>query len=81
MSDENHDGIDAQARARLTLQRLADALGVPSECFWAASGPTDALSDLAALTELLQLWVTLRSDVDRAQLLAAVRGLVARRQG
>ncbi|MDP4026101.1 hypothetical protein Q8W71_26075 [Methylobacterium sp. NEAU 140] len=63
-----------------TLRRIADALGLPPEIFFGDDDRrTDVLADLAAMAELLRLWSALRSDVDRANLLAQIRDLVRQR--
>jgi len=68
------------ARARPTLRRIANAVGVGPESFY-VHGPTDPLADAAATTELLRLWTEVTHDGDRAKVLALLRGLASRRDG
>ncbi|MDP4026851.1 hypothetical protein Q8W71_30085 [Methylobacterium sp. NEAU 140] len=64
-----------------TLRRIADALGLPPDIFFGdGDRQTDVLADLAAMAELLRLWSTLRSDVDRARVLVQIRDLVKQRE-
>ncbi|MDP4023798.1 hypothetical protein Q8W71_14280 [Methylobacterium sp. NEAU 140] len=79
--DDPRDDTEASARALLSLRRIAEALGQPPAAFFNAAEGTDALSDLAATTELLRLWSTLTSDVDRAAVLGFVRDLAEQRRG
>lgn len=79
MSDPQDAYAVAQERARSTLQSIADALGVSTEVFMNKADRADALSELAARSELLELWGRLQSDTDRAKVLAVLRGLVQRR--
>lgn len=81
MADIDNVHAEAQERARDTLLRIANALQVPAQAFVDKAGRVDALSELAALSELIELWGRLHNDIERAQVLALVRELIERRAG
>lgn len=81
MADIENAHAEAQERARDTLVRIAEALQVPVQTFIDKTGRVDALSELAALSELMELWGRLHNDIERAQVLGFVRELVSRRAG
>lgn len=64
-----------QRSAKARLQRVADALGVPVDSFFAV---TPSELHLAGAAELLRLWSELRDENDCAALLSAARDLVRR---
>lgn len=81
MADIENAHAEAQKRARITLQVIADTLQVPIQAFTGQADQTDALSELAALSELIELWNRLHGDMERAQVLTVARELIERRTG
>lgn len=60
-----------------TLHRLADALGVPVERFFAEKPPA---GEAASTDECLRLWFKIETEEGRRQALEALRGVAEREE-